>query len=117
MIIDNYGLLSSLYRYADFTFIGGGFGVGIHNTLEAATFGMPIFIGPNYKKFQEAKELVALGAVEVISEVDQLEKKLLYLLTFPELVKEKGQIARDYVQLKTGATYHILEYLKGKNLL
>ena len=57
IIIDNIGLLSSLYAYADIAYIGGGFGKGIHNILEAATFGMPIFIGPNNQKFQEAVDL------------------------------------------------------------
>ncbi|MDA3906029.1 MAG: 3-deoxy-D-manno-octulosonic acid transferase [Bacteroidales bacterium] len=117
LIIDNYGLLSSLYRYADFTFIGGGFGVGIHNTLEAATFGMPIFIGPNYKKFQEAKDLVELGAVEVVKDSLQLEKSILHLLTFSEKRLHKGQISRDYVKSKTGATNHIISYLERTNIL
>ena len=117
LIIDNYGLLSSLYRYADFTFIGGGFGAGIHNTLEAATFGMPIFIGPKYEKFQEAKDLVSLHAIEVIEEAKLLEQSLVNLLSDPDQRIEKGQKARDYVKSKTGVTNHIIKHLENKNLL
>lgn len=117
LIVDNFGLLSGLYRYADFTYIGGGFGAGIHNTLEAATFGMPIFIGPNYEKFAEATDLVELGAIEVLTDTAQLEKNLLHLITFPEKSVELGQQARDYVKRKTGATKHILAELETKFLL
>lgn len=114
LVIDNYGLLSGLYRYANFTFIGGGFGVGIHNTLEAATFGMPIFIGPNYQKFQEAKDLVSLNAIEVVEDDKQLEQSLIKLLSNPNDCLEKGQKAREYVQSKKGASNHILKYLREK---
>ncbi|HAG16105.1 MAG TPA: 3-deoxy-D-manno-octulosonic acid transferase [Bacteroidales bacterium] len=117
LIIDNFGLLSSLYRYADFTFIGGGFGAGIHNTLEAATFGMPIFIGPNYQKFQEAKDLVSLGAIELVSDTHSLEKSILSLIDNPEIRLEKGQKARTYVQKNIGATHLILSVLEEKNFL
>jgi len=117
LIIDNFGLLSSLYRYADYTLIGGGFGVGIHNTLEAATFGMPIYIGPNYEKFQEAKELIELGAIEVVRDAETLEKSLLHFQAFPDKRLAKGQIARKYVQSKTGATQHILQFLEKNNWL
>ena len=117
LIIDNYGLLSSLYQYADFTFIGGGFGAGIHNTLEAATFGMPIFIGPKYEKFQEAKDLVSLGVIEVLKETKQLKHSLADQLSEPRYCIEKGQKARDYVKSKTGVTNHIIDYLENKKLL
>lgn len=115
LIINNFGLLSSLYRYADFTFIGGGFGAGIHNTLEAATFGMPIFIGPNYEKFQEAKDLVDLGAIEVINEYSDLENSLNNLVAKPEQSIVIGKKASDYVKSKIGATEHIIKTLENKN--
>lgn len=117
LIIDNFGILSSLYRYAEFTYIGGGFGAGIHNTLEAATFGMPIFIGPNYQKFQEAVDLVELGAIEVIKDAGHLEKSILQLISFPDIRLEKGQQARDYVSKKTGATQHIIDLLEDNYFL
>ncbi len=66
LIIDNIGMLSSLYQYADIAYIGGGFGVGIHNTLEAAAFGKPVIFGPNYNRFEEAKQLIAIGAASSI---------------------------------------------------
>src|SRR5690606_2401017 len=66
LIIDNVGMLSSLYGYGDIAYIGGGFGAGIHNTLEAAAYGMPIVFGPNYHKFQEAKDLIQARAAFAI---------------------------------------------------
>ena len=66
LIIDNIGMLSSLYQYASIAYIGGGFGVGIHNTLEAAAFGKPVIFGPNYNKFEEAKQLIVIGAASSI---------------------------------------------------
>ncbi len=79
LIIDNIGMLSSLYQYAGMAYIGGGFGVGIHNTLEAAAFGKPVIFGPNYSKFEEAKQLIAIGAAisihnteSFIAAIDQL---------------------------------------------
>ncbi len=66
LIIDNIGMLSSLYQYAGIAYIGGGFGVGIHNTLEATAFGKPVIFGPNYHKFEEAKQLIAIGAASSI---------------------------------------------------
>lgn len=117
LIIDNFGLLSSLYRYADFTLIGGGFGAGIHNTLEAATFGMPIFIGPNYEKFQEAKDLINTGAIEVITEALVLQTKLENLINDKDLATKIGEAARNYVQKQTGASMHIVTHLEKQNLI
>lgn len=68
LIVDTIGILSSIYRYADLAYVGGGFGVGIHNTLEAAIFGMPIVFGPNYLKFQEANSMVKLGIAVPVSD-------------------------------------------------
>ncbi len=112
LIIDNFGLLSSLYRYADFTLIGGGFGAGIHNTLEAATFGMPIFIGPNYDKFQEAKDLINLGAIQIVENTNQLENKIVELKKDVKKSAHLGDLARAYVLKNKGATNHILDHLK-----
>ena len=72
LILDTVGLLSSVYSYATWSYIGGGFGVGIHNTLEAATFGLPVAFGPNYQKFKEARDLVTLGAARSINDYDEL---------------------------------------------
>ena len=74
LILDTMGMLSSVYGYAEFSYIGGGFGVGIHNTLEAATFGLPIAFGPNYKKFKEARDMITLGAATSIANYEQLSR-------------------------------------------
>ncbi|SKB62223.1 3-deoxy-D-manno-octulosonic acid transferase [Daejeonella lutea] len=113
LIIDNIGMLSSLYQYADLAYIGGGFGVGIHNTQEAAGFGMPVIFGPNYKKFQEAKDLIVSGAFFPISTEDDLVDRMEYLQDEDVRIK-LGAIAKDYVLSKAGATKIILEYLKEK---
>lgn len=110
LIIDNVGLLSSIYQYADFAFIGGGFGKGLHNILEAATFGMPIFFGnKNYQKFKEATDLVSLGGAFAVSDekefVAEFEKQLLHN-------EAATQITFDYVQQKTGATDIILRRIQ-----
>ncbi|SMC79720.1 3-deoxy-D-manno-octulosonic acid transferase [Pedobacter africanus] len=109
LIIDNIGLLSALYAYGKIAYIGGGFGAGIHNTLEAAAFGIPVIFGPRYDKFQEAKDLIALGAAKSISNWDELST------AFNELGKNKeaGLIAKDYVNAKTGATDQIVNFLSG----
>ncbi|MCD8073171.1 MAG: 3-deoxy-D-manno-octulosonic acid transferase, partial [Alistipes sp.] len=74
LIIDTIGLLSALYRYGTYAYIGGGFGAGIHNTLEAATFGLPVAFGPNYGKFREARQLLELGAARSVSSFEELNR-------------------------------------------
>jgi 3-deoxy-D-manno-octulosonic-acid transferase len=107
LIIDNIGMLSSLYAYGNIAYIGGGFGAGIHNTLEAAAFGIPVMFGPKYYKFQEAKDLITLGAAKSISNPQELSA------AFDSLTKNPvaGEIAEKYVAAKTGATAQILKYL------
>lgn len=110
LVIDCMGLLSSLYRYANICYIGGGFNPsGIHNTLEAATYGKPILIGPNYNKFQEAMDLVAKGAVVSYSTYPQLEDAARKWLTQPQEATQSGKEAAAYVQAKAGATQTILD--------
>lgn len=109
MIINTIGVLSSIYRYSDLSYIGGGFGVGIHNTLEAAIFGMPIVFGPNYLKFNEATSMVKLGIAHPIKEYSELQSVLDSLLTNPE---KRSQIARncnDFTDQNLGATQVILD--------
>lgn len=107
LIIDNIGMLSSLYQYGTIAFIGGGFGKGIHNILEAATFGLPIIFGPNYQKFTEAKELIKLGGAFSINDIFEFEKTML-LLNDEQVLKTASQISRMYVQGRIGATDKIL---------
>lgn len=107
LIIDNIGMLSSLYRYADIAYIGGGFGVGIHNILEAATFGLPVVFGPNYKKFQEAVDLVESGGAFSVDSYENLQIRFENLLENIETNKA-GKISKEYVLNNQGATSKIL---------
>jgi 3-deoxy-D-manno-octulosonic-acid transferase len=107
LIIDNIGLLSSLYAYGTIAYIGGGFGKGIHNTLEAAAFGLPVIFGPKYQKFQEAKDLIELNAGFSIS--NQAELNDCFKLLQSDTHKEAGKQAKAYVDEHTGATAQILE--------
>lgn len=107
LIIDNIGLLSSLYAYGRVAYIGGGFGAGIHNTLEAAAFGLPVIFGPRYDKFQEAKDLIQSGAAKSITNEAELEAAFLALSHSPDT----GALAKNYVQSKTGATAQIADYV------
>ncbi|MDH5412810.1 MAG: 3-deoxy-D-manno-octulosonic acid transferase, partial [Flavobacteriaceae bacterium] len=114
LIIDTIGLLSKIYNYADIAYVGGGFGAGIHNILEPATFGIPIIIGPNNRKFTEAQTLVKLGACLVISSGTQLEFELTRLFNNEKVRQEKGEISKKYVVENTGATLKIVNYLSKK---
>lgn len=107
LIIDNIGLLSSVYPYGDMAYIGGGFGVGIHNTLEAAAFGLPVLFGPNFHKFQEAKDLIKIGAAYSFANLQELDNAFLELKKDPQ----SGILAQKYVQEKTGATDQIIDVI------
>ncbi len=107
IIIDSIGILSSLYQYGEIAYIGGGFGVGIHNTLEAATYGMPIVFGLNYKKFDEACNLVDLGAAFPINSYDDLGSIFDGLLNNKDRLKEAGKISRNFVEKNLGASSKI----------
>ena len=106
-IIDCFGLLSSIYRYGDVAYVGGGFGVGIHNLLEAAVWSIPVFFGPNNQKFQEAQGLKQNGGLEITdyesfaSQMDRLAKDADYL-------KAQGKLAGRFVEGLSGATEKVL---------
>ena len=104
LIIDNIGMLSALYQYGKVAYIGGGFGAGIHNTLEAAAFGLPVIFGPKYDKFQEAKDLIAIGAAKSISSTEAL------VSAFNAFAANKNaaDAAKKYVAGKKGATDQII---------
>lgn len=104
LILDTMGMLSSVYGYADFSYIGGGFGVGIHNTLEAATFGLPIAFGPNYQKFKEARDMIALGGATSVSNYEELERWFAPLRDDSEHLAAVSQISKDYTARNQGAT-------------
>jgi 3-deoxy-D-manno-octulosonic-acid transferase len=111
LIIDNVGMLSSLYQYGHIAYIGGGFGVGIHNTLEAAAFGLPVIFGPNYVRFKEAKDLVALECGFSINDETELQNTVKFLVEDDVRYREISEKIRNYVRSNTGATDTILNYI------
>ena len=111
MIVDTVGILSSVYAYAGYAYIGGGFGVGIHNTLEAATFSLPLAFGPNYAKFKEAADLISLGAARSVNDYTQLEEWFTALHDDKNLRKLQGEKAGRYIQQNKGATDKILSHI------
>ena len=118
LIIDNIGMLSRLYQYADVTYIGGGFNKsGIHNTLEAAVWGKPVVWGPNFKKFREAKGLVAAGGGFSYTTTEDLKGILDVLLNDCEARHKAGSAAAEYVQQHKGATQTVLAFIQEKRLL
>jgi 3-deoxy-D-manno-octulosonic-acid transferase len=108
LIIDSIGILSSLYRYGTIAYIGGGFGKGIHNTLEAATYSLPVVFGPNYHRFREACDLIDIKAGFSIGDYSELESIFDCLLKDADLTKDSGKIASDYVNKMRGGTIKIL---------
>lgn len=117
LIIDNIGMLSKLYHYATCCYIGGGFGVGIHNTLEAAAHGKPVLFGPNYQKFTEAIELIEKGAGFSIKNEATLIAKVDQLLHDERYRKHAEHIAYSMIQQNSGATQKIMDYIQEKRLL
>lgn len=104
LVLDTIGILSSVYGYASWSYIGGGFGVGIHNTLEAATFGLPIAFGPKYEKFKEARDMVALGAATKVESAEELSLWFAPLRDDAEHLTRTSTIAKDYTAKNQGAT-------------
>ncbi|HEX3006238.1 MAG TPA: glycosyltransferase N-terminal domain-containing protein [Bacteroidales bacterium] len=111
LIIDNIGMLSSLYRYGRIAYIGGGFGKGIHNILEAATYGLPILFGPNHQKFQEAVDLIKAGGAFPISDYTSVKAVLDELIENKDRNNICSQISKQFVENNLGATNIILEAL------
>ncbi len=109
LVLDTVGMLSSVYRYASWAYIGGGFGTGIHNTLEAAIFALPIAFGPNYSKFKEARDMVALGAAPKVETVTDLEAWFAPLRDNKEYRAKVSSTAKDYTLKNIGATSLIMK--------
>ncbi len=115
MIIDAIGFLTKVYSEADLAYVGGGFGTaGLHNILEPATFGIPVVIGPNFEKFNEAKELVQLGGCLVVDGQATFNQTVMKLINNADFRLEKGKICSDFVQNNQGATETIFNFLKQK---
>lgn len=111
LIIDCFGLLSSIYRYGTVAYVGGGFGVGIHNVLEAAVYGIPVFFGPNNYKFQEAQQLKACGGGIEISSRAEFEEKIAAMDKDSSVIENAGDAAGKYVSQNAGASARIFEVL------
>lgn len=111
LIIDNIGMLSFLYAYAEIAYIGGGFGVGIHNILEPASYGIPVVFGPRYQKFQEALDLVNEQGAFSVKGYEEFMNRLNSLLSSPETLMKSGKISRSYVKSNQGATFTIVNNL------
>ena len=112
LIIDCFGLLSSIYHYGDVAYVGGGFGVGIHNTLEAAVWDMPVIFGPNNQRFQEAQGLKACGGGLEIKDAADFESVMQRFINNTDAIAEAGKKAGAYVEQMTGATAKILSEVK-----
>ena len=112
LLIDCFGLLSSIYRYGDVAYVGGGFGAGIHNVLEAAVYGIPVIFGPNNKKFMEAQGLLHCGGGFEITEEKSFACLLDKLLTDRSTLQIAGKAAGDYVRTHAGALQKILQVVK-----
>ena len=113
LIIDCFGLLSSIYRYAQVSYVGGGFGAGIHNTLEAGVWGIPVIFGPNNKRFAEAQGLLKCKGGFEIKDVNDFTTLMVHLESESALLEKSGKAAADYVKSLSGATEKIL---KGSGL-
>ncbi|MES2780220.1 MAG: glycosyltransferase N-terminal domain-containing protein [Bacteroidota bacterium] len=119
LVIDNIGMLSAIYQYGDVAFIGGGYGKsGLHNTLEAAVFGMPILFGPNnLAKFPESLDMIEAGVGFIIHNDYELNRLLREWNTHPEQREQIGEKATLFVTSQTGATQHVFDYLELNRLL
>ena len=112
LIIDCVGILSSIYKYGKLAYIGGGFGVGIHNILEAATYGLPVVFGPNYRKFKEAHDLLDLGGATSIKNATEFYSLFNTLVNIPAELKKKGETCSVYVKKNLGATQKVVSVIE-----
>jgi len=112
LVIDNVGMLASLYSYGTYAYIGGAFGKGLHNTLEAAVFGLPLFFGPRYNKFQEAVDLVELQCASPVRNAAALLQAFGKVHTAPGVRQRITENEKQYVKQQAGATVKIMEDIK-----
>lgn len=117
LILDTMGLLSKVYRYADIAVIGGGFGKGIHNTIEAAVYGIPVIFGPKFKKYHEAVQMVNLGAAFSIHSKEEFSNTIQQLLQDKVFYKNAAQAAANYCDENIKASSKVLQYLKTTGVL
>ena len=114
LIIDNMGLLSKLYRYGEFAWVGGAYGKGLHNILEAACYGIPVFFGnKNYDRFQEAVDLIDQGGAFAIADFVELKQQYESILALPENYIVACNASKNYVEMNLGATDKIVKYCQS----
>ena len=113
LIVDTIGLLTKIYSYADIAYVGGGFATGLHNTLEPAVFGIPVIIGPQYKGFKEAEELVAQKGILTVTDNWTFGELLKKLLDNTEYRKKTGAINAAYIAKNKGASIQIMSYIQS----
>jgi len=112
VVIDHVGMLSSVYRYADVAFIGGGFGRGIHNILEAVVFGIPVFFGPNFRKFREASDLIRWKGAFAVRNENELRNKFIEVMDDESRLNKIKEITNNYISNNKGSTDLIITFLK-----
>ena len=112
LIVDCFGLLSSIYRYGEVAYVGGGFGVGIHNVLEAAVYGVPVLFGPNNRRFREARGLLDAGGGIEVTDRRTFDSTMDKLLSDGTYLADCGQCAGDYVRSQAGASDKVLAAVK-----
>jgi 3-deoxy-D-manno-octulosonic-acid transferase len=113
LIIDNVGMLSSLYAYATYAWVGGAYGKGLHNILEAAVYGCPVFFGNrNYEKFREARDLINLGGAIAVENYMELKEQFA-MFSDPETFTIARQINAEYIESNRGATSMIVKYCRN----
>lgn len=114
LIIDCFGLLSTIYRYGEIAYVGGGFGVGIHNVPEAAVWGVPVLFGPNNKRFQEAQDLLACKGSFEVTVYDSFNTIISRLISDDKFRHQCGEASANYVKSRSGATDIIMKSVVGK---
>ncbi len=114
LIIDCFGLLSTIYRYGEIAYVGGGFGVGIHNVPEAAVWGVPVLFGPNNKRFQEAQDLLACKGSFEVTDYDSFNTIISRLISDDQFRQQCGEASANYVKSRSGATDIIMKSVAGK---
>jgi len=112
LIVNTIGILNQLYQYARFVYIGGGFGVNIHNIQEPVTFGCPVVFGPKYKSFKEAVDLVALQAAFPIRNAEEMEAAFTRLMDDPTFYAKASETCQNYLKSQVGATEIIINGFK-----
>lgn len=113
MIVDTMGMLSQIYQYAHIAYIGGGFGVGIHNILEAAVYGIPVIFGPRYQKFDEATSLIATGGAFSVNNSAELDNIAHTLMTHDDEYRKVSEACSVFVTQNIGATNKIISHILG----